>query len=489
MMKMDEFAEIIKGSNIAGNRKTEIIYLLLQYAGAKESVSMSARGVPDHTSNRSPSTSTIQNWLSEKGSPRVSSFFPEGRIVNGEQAHDFFRNKAKTDQWIVLRERFREWRKNNQKVDDFFCINTETDDLITFSTSFWRQFASYFNLSMWDVVEEQHSETESGQKSSNGKIINEMIGVFKEKFMEYKFYKIIPKDIRNIIDSLYIYRKILDENTERIEHESIGAGSDTIKKMYCKWFDNEECFIFYAATCSKFAWKVETPEGYILLKFDKSFEIDEMPTNTWMIRNFKYAVVDSRIPEGGQFDDEVLPWKECQGEIIIIDIPIKARASVNEGTATNEKGLIDDNYPIIEDCYVFIDRMLALDSSIEEFMVTINEKIIKKYEGILFNDTNSRILYNDITQYRKSLKKFKECLNKFRNLQKEKSEYINAQMLIKSFEAYSAFSDFKASPKPTFPFSECYLDPVEASKVESELYHFHGNLRELYASIFSYKVS
>ena len=122
-------------------------------------------------------------------------------------------------------------------------------------------------------------------------------------------------------------------------------------------------------------------------------------------------------------------------------------------------------------------------------MVTIDEKILKKYKGIAFNDIKVGILYNEIEQYGESLRKYKECLNKFKNLQKEKSEYIDAQKFIKSFEAYPFLSDYEAPPKPPYPFSEAYKHPEEESEVKSELYHIHGRLRELYAGIFSYKES
>lgn len=459
-MRMNDFAEIVKKSGIAGKNKKKIIYQLLQVLGAKKACGESAIGRSDQISDQSPSDSTIQVWLSGKENPGVSRYFPSLKIENEKSAHEFLCKTPKEGQWRDLKELFKEWHNNNQNEDVNFCINTETDDFIIFSTSFWRQFVSFFDsLRMWDDVDKLNPETESNQKEIKGSIANEMIGIFKESFMEYRVYEFIPKEINDIIDSLYIYGNIPTCDSEQ-----------KFKKMFCKWVPNNDNFVFGEVGDRNGFYELKIQEECILLKFDESFDYDMMPTNTWLVGRLKYVSVSLDFLEDTQFEDATLLWKERECEIIIVDIDFP----------------IDESAPIIEDYYMFIDEMLALAPLIDKFISAINEKILKKYENVA-SDYTSKLLYNDIKQYRKMLKKFKKNLVEFRNLQKEKSGYLNDQAIIKTFEMYSSFSDFEASPKPTYPFSECYLDQSEADGVISCLRHYHESLIELYAGIFSYE--
>ena len=157
--------------------------------------------------------------------------------------------------------------------------------------------------------------------------------------------------------------------------------------MYCKWSPDFDYFVFNACIHRGDYWEFKFSGESILFKFDKGFDYESVPTNTWMKKRFKYAFVDSNSIEASQLNDEALSWKECQGEVIIanIDHPIDYDSS----DATD--------YPIIKDCYELIDGMLVLESMIDEFMIAVNEKIIKKYEGITLDD-KSRMLYNAVKQ-------------------------------------------------------------------------------------------
>lgn len=447
-MNMDEFAEVVKKSNIAGNNKVEIIRELLKLVGK------------DVTSD-SPSKSTIQKWLSGS-KPRVKSYFPDLKMGNREKAHNFFKNHATADQWIKLRGLFEEWHNNN-KTDKNFYINTETDDLITFSTSFWRQFASFFcSLVLWDDEEEE--------KESQIGIGNKMITIFKENFSKYEIYNFVPERIEDIISSLGIYRTILDETNELQEQEKQpeeGRNSELstmqkLKKMYCKCLPGNNCFTFYAVDNYESVFKLRTEEKCILLRFGEEFNFDELPTNVWLHGRLQYNK-DSQNILGKPFDERKLSWRECQGQIIIIETDF------------------DRDDPIIKDCYTFIDEMLELDSLVDEFTTIIDEKIVKKFENFNF-DNILRLLYNNIKQYIESLKMFKEYLTKFRGLEKEKSDYCSAREFAEQFGIYLNFDD-TVPPKPEYPFSECYLNPSEAGAVKLKLCHYHDYLIELYAEI------
>ena len=41
-----------------------------------------------------------------------------------------------------------------------------------------------------------------------------MVDVFKERYIQYRVYDFLPKEINSIMDSLYIYRGILDEQAK-----------------------------------------------------------------------------------------------------------------------------------------------------------------------------------------------------------------------------------------------------------------------------------
>lgn len=498
-MEMKEFAKIVKDSKIAGNNKEKIIYILLQALGAEPAISGPAKFAYDdkktgQSTIQSPTSDTIKKWFSPGGGPQTIRYFPSFTVEDKEEkAHEFLRKLTGNDKWIELRNLFKKWHDENPS-DEAFYIDTETNDFRTFSTSFWKQFISYFeSLKMWD--DRKHG------------IKYEMTNIFKEKFIQYKVYKFIPKDIENVIESLYIYRGILDENAKLVMQEGSISDYDTAhsaKKMYCKLYPSHDNFIFCAVVRCNGFWGLQMPEKCILLKFPESFEHDMIPTNTCRsesTENIEYAIVD-HFPEDEQFNGEELPWEKCQGDIIFIDfdIPTKTRGFANESipaeiiAAVNENAIADqdtsaseyipddEDYAIIEDCYVLIDGMLELDSSIDEFVAIIQEKIIEKYEGVTFDD-NLRQLYNDIKQYRNSLKEFKNYLIKYRNLEKVKSEYLSDQAFIKQFGIYPAFSGFEPAPKPLYPFSELYLDPEEARKVESRLHHYHQSLIELYTEI------
>lgn len=466
---MKEFAEIIKKSHVKGNNKKKIIYFLLQAAGAK--------GVVYETSDKSPSESTIQNWLSEKGGkPGVSRYFPDFKIEDEKGASDFLRKTPKKDQWIELRDLFKEWRNNNQNVDKDFYIDTETDDFDTFNISFWKQFIFYFDsLHLWEGAEEQQLEIEDNRENVKSDLANKMKEVFKKNFMQYRVYEFIPKEISDVINSLDVYYEILNAQTELIAKGGSISEYGLIReyeKMYCKWVANYDCFVFCAVACHKAFWELKTPEGYVIIKCNEDFTSDRVLINEWISSDFKYAVAKSSMFQDEQFDEEEFIWKEGQGKIIIVDI---SQLSVVEGTRF-----------IIEDCYDLFDEMLKQDHLIDEFTTVISEKIIKKYEGLTF-DNNLRLLYNDIGQYIKSLSDFKEYLMKFRDLKKEKSQYFSDQAFIEAFGMYSSLSDFEVSPKPIYPLSECYLNLDEARKVQSELCRCHKNLIELYAEIINYE--
>lgn len=473
-MDMNEFAEVIKKSGILGKNKKKIIYQLLQALGAKDAVSQPSKEVSGGTSERSPSDSTIQKWLSNKNNkPRCISYFPQLKVEKaGKSVHKFLREYLEGDRWIQLRDLFKEWHNNHQNADAEFYINIETDDFITFSTSFWKQFVSFFeSLRLWDDEEEPHPETVENPGKFKGCISDEILDVFKEKFAQYKIYEFIPKDIEMITQSLSIYRQILNEDIKLTAYVNAASECDDtqkFKRMYCKCSLDYKYFLFYAAAQHNVFWEMKMPEGCVLLKFPRSFDYNITPANTGNTEIFKYAFVNPKIPINAQIDDSTLQWKECQGKIIIAEVDIPA----------------DGDFSIIEDFHVLIDEMLLQDSLVEQFTTDIDEKIIEKYESITFDD-NSRLIYA-IKQYKKILKKFKEYLIRFKNLQKEKDEYLNCQALIKQFGIYTSFSDFESPPKPSFPFSECYLHPEEACEVKSKLYHCHKSLMELYAEIFSY---
>lgn len=464
-MKLNDFVEIIKKSHIAGNNKKKIVYLLFQAAGAK--------GGSYHTSSQSPSESTIQNWLSEKGGkPGVSRYFPELRIEDEEGARNFLREIPPKYQWKELRDLFKEWHDSSQNVDKDFYIDTETDDFDTFNISFWKQFITYFDsLNLWEGAEVQQSETTGNQKKFKDDLANRMTEAFKENYMRYRVYEFIPKEISNVINSLNIYYEILNAQSQLpVQDGAISECSVTRKteKMYCKCFPNYECFVFCEVACLKTFWELETAKEYMTIKCNEDFTYDMITANTWVSAGFKYAVAKSSVFQDKRFDDEGFPWQECQGKIIIVDID----RSID----------VDETHPIIEDCYVLIDEMLTQVCLMDEFTTAIGEKIVKKYEDLVF-DNNTRVLYNNIKQYIETLSKFKEYLAKFRNLEKEKSLYLSDQTLKKTFSIYSSFSNFEVEPKPEFPFSECYLEPDEADKVQAELRHCHKNLIDLYAEI------
>ena len=454
-MNMDDFAEIITKSNIAGKNKVEIILKLFE-------------NVEDSSS---PAKPTIQKWFSDskKGKnnkPKASRYFSDSKIKNEKKAHDFFKGDVNKDQWMELRDLFAKWRNNNQNTDKDFYINTETTDFITFSTSFWRQFASFFeSLKMWDAGEE---------KAFQISIVNKMISTFKDTFRQYEVYRFVPEDIEHIIGSLGIYRMLLDENNEQKskegqseEGEDSGCSSMlTLKKMYCKHFPNYNCFTFYAFDNYESVFKLKTEGKCILLRFAEQSNFDEMPTNEWMLKRLQYASVRPSILKE-PFDEKKFFWRERQGEIIIVEIAL------------------DKDDPAVKDCYMFINEMLELDSSIDKFTTVIDEKIVKKFENLNF-DNNLRMLYNNIKRYIETLKIFKEYLKKFKNLKKEKSDYFDRRELMESFSNFSCFnvSDF---PKPKYPFSELYLDQEEANTVISELRYYHKSLMELYAEISSYE--
>lgn len=67
---------------------------------------------------------------------------------------------------------------------------------------------------MWDEAEEWHLEKESNQNIIKDKIAIEMVDVFKERYIQYRVYDFLPKEINSIMDSLYIYRGILDEQAK-----------------------------------------------------------------------------------------------------------------------------------------------------------------------------------------------------------------------------------------------------------------------------------
>ena len=465
---MKEFAEIIKKSHIAGNNKKKIIYQLFQAAGAK--------GASYHTSCQSPSETTIQNWLSEKkGKPGVSRYFPNLKIENKEGACDFLWKTPKKDQWKELRDLFKEWHNNNQNEDEDFYIDTETEDFDIFNISFWKQFISYFeSLRLWDGAEERQPVTKDNRKNAKSDLTYKMKAVFKENFMQYRVYEFIPKEISDVINSLGIYYKILDEKFKLSVRDAADSRCGIIQKpnkVYCKWIPNYDGFVFCIAVRHKAFWELETSDGYVIIKCNESFTHDMIPTNTPISGGYKYAVTKSSIFQDEQFDEEAFSWKECQGKIIIVDIsqPID----------------VEETDPIIEDCYALIDEMLTQDYMIGEFITVISEKIIKRYEGLMF-DNDSRLLYNDIKQYIETLSEFKEYLTEFRNLEKEKSQYLRDLAFKKTFGIYS-FLDFEVAPKPVPPFSECYIKQDEADKVQSKLCHCHKNLIDLYAEIFDYE--
>ena len=358
------------------------------------------------------------------------------------------------------------------------------------------EYSAYFLMigGMWD--DQKH-----GSK-------DEIMKIFKEKYILYEVYKFIPKDIKNVIESLKIYHEMLDENAKLVMQEDSTSDCETAHnpmKMYCKWYPGHDNFIFCAVVRCNGFWRLQIPEEHILLKSPESFEHDMRKTDTWINKSIEYAIVNIDT-EGEQFNGEELPWKKCQGDIIVIerDIPTKTKGSANKSIPAKTIALINENaiadqdtsasedipddedYPIIEDCYELIDGMLELDSSIDEFVAIIEEKIIIKYEGVNFDD-NLRQLYNDIKLYRNLLKEFKNCLIKYRNLEKVKSEYLSDQAFIKQFGMYSAFSDHEPVPKPHYSSSELYLDPEEAHKVKSELDHYHQNLIELYTEIIGWE--
>ncbi len=476
-MEMDDFAEVVKKSHLVANDKTKIIFQLLQVLGAKGAVSDATMCGENRVSNQSPSKSVIQRWLTGKSKPGVSRYFPNLKVENEKKAHDFLRKTAKKDQWIELRDLFIDWYNRNQNTDTDFYVDTETDDFITFSTSFWRQFVSFFPpLRMWDDEEEQYTEKENN--SFRSKIANEMIDTFKEEYMRYRIYEFIPKEINRIIDSLSIYYEILDER--RKMSESIISDSNSEQKfgrMYCKWAPEFDYFIFNEVTYREGYWELRLAEkSFIRFRFDE--DLDKVPTNTWLTTRFRYIFVDSSNFEDIQSGDEALLWKESKGDIIIINIDFPI----------DHNSLVDEDYFIIEDCYVLIDGMLALEYQINEFMIAVKEKIIIKYENINFDD-NSRLLYNAIRRYRRLLKKFTKNLIKFRKLPKVKDEYLSDKALKENFGIYPAFHDLDISEKPQFPFSECYLDQDEADKVKSCLWRCHGSLLELYTEIYNFEES
>lgn len=464
-MKLKEFVGIIKKSHIAGNNKRKIIYQLLQAAGAE--------GVSYRTSCQSPSESTIQNWLSEKeGKPGVSRYFPALKIKDEKGARDFLWKTPRKNQWIELRDLFKEWHNNSQNVDKDFYIDTETDDFDTFNISFWKQFITYFDsLHLWEGAEEPQPKTGDGRENSKSDLIDKMTAVFKENFMLYRVYEFIPKEIINVINSLNIYYAILNAQTQLTVQDGIVSEDDIIrdaKKMYCKLILDYKCFVFDIVACLDTFWELELPKECMIIKYNGDFTYDMFPTNTWVSAGFKYDVIKSSAFQDGRFEEEAFSWKECQGKIIVVDIDLP----------------IDDEetHPIIEDWYVLIDEMLTQEYLIDEFITVISEKIVKKYEGLVF-DNNTRLLYNDINQYIETLSGFKEYLTKFRNLEKEKNSYLSDQTLKRTFDIYSSFSNFEVVSKPEFPFSECYLDPDEADKVQAKLCHCHKRLIDLYAEI------
>lgn len=188
---------------------------------------------------------------------------------------------------------FKEWHEKNQNDEGFFCINTETDDFKTFSTSFWRQFAYFFkSLKMWDGANDEYPQTEIIAKNANDSIACEMISTFKDIFSQYKIYEFIPKDINAVIDSLHIYSEILNGNTQLMENDNLNTdhiSTQQCKKMYCKWFPDYMYFMFCAGENHEHHehfWKLKTNEEYGLLRFNENSEYNALPTNTWLTKNF-----------------------------------------------------------------------------------------------------------------------------------------------------------------------------------------------------------
>lgn len=459
-MTMEDFAEIIKLSKLVGKDKRKIIRRLLKAAGA-EKVDLD---------ESIPSDTTIYNWLKNKGNgPNVERLFPNLKLENEEVIHKNMIGYYPENKWKKLRDLFERWHSKNI-TDEEFYINTKTEDFITFDTSFWRQFVSFFiALRMWDGAEEQDSEMEGERKNLSGNYMNEMMKVFKETFVRYKVYEFIPKSIEEIMNSLFIFHGVLDEGIELTVKDgdllSFETGLKFIK-MYCKWYPDCACFTLHAANVHKNFWELKIQEEQMIFKSEKDIDYDTMPTNIWMPGSFKYAIVSPGIIEE-QYEDEALIWKECQGEIILVGIDMPSEEN-----------------PVIEDCHLFIDRMLELDSMINEFTEVIDEKIIKKYENISF-DNDSKLIYNNIQLYKKALKNFKKSLIQYRNLRKEKDAYLEDQAFTKSFDMYAAFGRHDELPKPQYPFSECYLKPEEARKVEAKLCRYHKDLMELYTEILN----
>lgn len=381
---------------------------------------------------------------------------------------------TKKNQWIELRNLFKEWHNNRQNINKIFYIDTETDDLDTFNISFWRQFISYFDeLSLWEGAEEQ-LEAEDSRENAKSDWVNKMAEVFLKNFMQYRVYTFIPKEIDSVIKSLEIYNEIVNERIKLGVQGDSASELGTISRigrMYCKWVPNYNHFLFCVVSFHKAFWELETPEGYVIIKRNEKVTYDTPPINMWVSGDFQYAITKSKVIQEEQFDDETFSWEESKGEFIIIayDQPID----------------VEEFHPIIEDCYVLIDEMLAQEYEIDKFMMALREKIIEKYEGLMF-DNSSRVLYNNIKQYIEMLSKFKENLTKFRNLEKEKSQYLSDQRFIKAFDMYSAFSDFEVAPKPKYCFAEGYLHPDEARKVQSDLRYHHKNLIDLYTEIIEY---
>lgn len=462
-MDMDEFAKVIKESKIAENRKVKIIYQLLQAAGSKS--------VGIEKSKQSPADGTIQRWLSKKGNkPKGSTYFYNSQIEDQEKAHKFLRETVSKDQWINLKVLFKQHHDINPSDEEFY-IDTETEDFIKFSTSFWRQFASFFvALRMWDSSEEQSSEMNIEPINPSNDIANEMISIFKKKFEQYKVYEFIPKNIEDVINSLDIYYEILDEGTKRITSQDGDFDSDiayTFIKVYCKLSPNFDSFVFSVVAFHDGILELKSSEGLIILKTSQNCDYNKMPTNTWLSGKFKYAFASQDIFKG-QFDDETLVWKDAQGEVILLDVTTH----------------IDRNKPVIEDCYLLIDKMLDMNTLIYEFVMNLEERIIETYEGIDFDNT-SRLVYNNIKLYRKSLKAFENCLTKFRELEKEKSKYFRDQSLIQQFGIYAGFDNFESASKPQYPFADCYLNPTMARDIETNLRFYHKRLIELYDEILS----
>lgn len=471
-MTMRDFAEIMKKSAIVGKNKVKIIRELLKAIGAEGAISPASEGVNKKDSASSPSDSTIQKWLSEPDSkPGVPRYFPNLKIEDTTRVYNFLTINGNNSKWRELRDLFKDWYDKNSDKCENFCVDIETDDARIFTVSFWKQFVSFFDsLRMWDGAEKYYKEIECEEKNVIDSVADKIIRVFEENFQNYNVYRFIPKNIEEVIDSLHIYSKMLAEHAELMKHKGDVPDSHaeyTSQRFYCKWYPNHDCFEFNRITRCNTFWELKTSEKYIRLDLDDDFVC--IISSGDILIDVKYDFVMPDIPKE-QSDEEKITWKQCQIAIIIAEINIKQ----------------DEDYSVFYDFSALIDGMLELNFSIDTFMAVIQEKILGKYDNMALDDV-TMLLYNNIKQYRNSLECFKECLKKFRNLPKEKSEYLANKALKECFSMYGAFDDFDTILKPEPLFSELYLNEREADEVKANLRRHHGSLIELYSEICGYK--